>query len=152
MISLIETLFSIFFCFHVISKKLRKWSFLPLKSNNSYKESSNHLDPMETSVELLVPRTMTPVGKTERYLVLNQPLLFMPQTTNFESIKQRIIWLANRQNWKSIRNHVQRSTRIGAIDATCRILHSAIDRQAYCNSEKYIILKFNSIKEKNTLY
>ena len=51
-----------------------------------------------------------------------QPLLFMPQTTNSESIKQRIIWLANQQNWKPIRNHVQRSTRVGAIDTTCRIL------------------------------
>ena len=78
----------------------------------------------------------------------------MPQTTNSESIKQQIIWLANQQNWKSIRNHVQRSTRVGAIDAMCRILHSAIDRQAHFNSEKYIpvILKFDSIKQKNTLY
>jgi hypothetical protein len=28
---------------------------------------------------------------------------------------------------------------VGAIDATCRILHSAIDRQAHFNSEKYIL-------------
>ena len=40
------------------------------------------------------------------------------------------------------------STRIGAINATCRILHSAIDRQAHFNSEKYII--FNKT-EKYTL-
>ena len=32
------------------------------------------------------------------------------------------------------------------------IVHwSAIDRQAHFNSEKYIILKFDSIKQKNTL-
>ena len=32
---------------------------------------------METSVELLVPRTMTPEGtETKRYLVLNQPVFY----------------------------------------------------------------------------
>jgi hypothetical protein len=48
------------------------------KEQNSYKESSDHLDPMETSVELLVETCPLHV----------QPLSFMPQTTNSESIKQ----------------------------------------------------------------
>jgi hypothetical protein len=63
---------------------------------------------------------------TETCLLHVQPLLFLSQTTNSGYIKQRFIWLANRQNWKPIRNRVQRSTRVGAIDATCRIFHSAI--------------------------
>ena len=33
-----------------------------------------------------------------------------------------------------------------------QFIGSAIDRQAHFNSEKYIILKFDSIKQKNTLY
>ena len=33
-----------------------------------------------------------------------------------------------------------------------QFIGSAIDRQAHFNSEKYMILKFDSIKQKNTLY
>ena len=89
---------------------------------------------------LYVSKTLQSPNYLYLYYILHvQPLLFILQTTNSESIKQRIIWLANRQNWKPIRNRVQRSTRVGAIDATCRILHSAIDRQAHFNSEKYIL-------------
>jgi hypothetical protein len=81
---------------------------------------------------LYVSKTLQIPNYLYLYYILHvQPLLFILQTTNSESIKQRIIWLANRQNWKPIRNRVQRSTQVGAIDATCRILHSAIDRRPF---------------------
>ena len=46
------------------------------KEQTPIKSRQTTLTQMETSVELLVPRTMTPEGKTERYLVLNQPVFY----------------------------------------------------------------------------
>ena len=129
-ISLIELFFSIFFCFHVTSQKLRKWSFLPLKSNNSYKESSDHLDTMETSIELLVPRTMTPEGtETERYPVLNQPVFYTCENLKilYFSFKKSNYLFGQSAKLKANQKLCSKvNSGRCSIDATCRILHSAI--------------------------
>ena len=84
---------------------------------------------METSVELLVPRTMTPEGtETERYPVLNQPVFYTCENLKilYFSFKKSNYLIGQSAKLKANQNRVQRSTWVGVIEATCRILHSVI--------------------------